>query len=386
MKRLVLAILVVTWIVVPEATPGLAAARDGYIAGYASAVLAERFGRAPRALGVRDGVVTLAASDLEGLDREAVVAALRGVPGVVRVDIADASPSSAVSPAAPERTSPAGAAPAAAERPASRREAFELVGRSRFQTGAMPPGQLFWPLVADPRWPHFSATHQQYLDDPDFNNVAAVSFGETFALYRWHPEPHWLELGIQAGVFAIFDLDADSFDLINADYFVAAVGSYRHDALSAIGRLFHQSSHLGDEFLLTRSQVDRINLSYEGVDAKVSYELFGDVLRPYAGGGYLFHREPADLDPWSVQYGLEFRSPWPDLGPRIRPIAAADVQHREENDWSADLSLRLGVQIGSTLQARNMQLLLEYFNGRSPNGQFYRRKIDYLGLGVHFHF
>lgn len=28
----------------------------------------------------------------------------------------------------------------------------------------------------------------------------------------------------------------------------------------------------------------------------------------------------------------------------------------------------------------------KYFNGRSPNGQFYRRKIDSLGLGVHFHF
>jgi Protein of unknown function (DUF1207) len=44
------------------------------------------------------------------------------------------------------------------------------------------------------------------------------------------------------------------------------------------------------------------------------------------------------------------------------------------------------VQLGSALQTRSMQLLLEYFNGRSFNGQFYRRKIDYLGLGVHFHF
>jgi len=30
--------------------------------------------------------------------------------------------------------------------------------------------------------------------------------------------------------------------------------------------------------------------------------------------------------------------------------------------------------------------LLEYFRGHSPNGQFYREKIDYLGLGMHFHF
>ena len=32
------------------------------------------------------------------------------------------------------------------------------------------------------------------------------------------------------------------------------------------------------------------------------------------------------------------------------------------------------------------RVLLEYFRGRSPNGQFYRDKVEYLGLGVHFHF
>ena len=29
-----------------------------------------------------------------------------------------------------------------------------------------------------------------------------------------------MELGIQAGVFVIFDIDSQSFDLINADYLV----------------------------------------------------------------------------------------------------------------------------------------------------------------------
>jgi hypothetical protein len=30
--------------------------------------------------------------------------------------------------------------------------------------------------------------------------------------------------------------------------------------------------------------------------------------------------------------------------------------------------------------------MLEYFRGHSPNGQFYREKIDYIGLGAHFNF
>ena len=31
-------------------------------------------------------------------------------------------------------------------------------------------------------------------------------------------------------------------------------------------------------------------------------------------------------------------------------------------------------------------LLLEYYNGKSPNGQFYENTIEYFGLGLHFFF
>ena len=63
-----------------------------------------------------------------------------------------------------------------------------------------------------------------------------------------------------------------------------------------------------------------------------------------------------------------------------------DLQQREENDWSVDLSLRAGIQIDGVLASRNLQILIEYFNGHSPNGQFYKDRIEYIGLGAHFHF
>jgi hypothetical protein len=58
----------------------------------------------------------------------------------------------------------------------------------------------------------------------------------------------------------------------------------------------------------------------------------------------------------------------------------------KENNCNADVSLRAGVQLDGVLVPRNLQLLLEYFRGHSPNGQFYKQKIDYIGLGAHFHF
>jgi hypothetical protein len=357
--------------VVALAMPGA----DGYIEGYAAAVLEREFLVTAPSLRAQSGVITVSAADLAGLDRRQVVATLGRIRGVARVEIVDPVAPLVVATAAAQTSTPA-----VSSAPASAPKVLKELA-----TGFLPGGEvLFKPLIADPRWPHFSASYQRYVDDKQVRDVAAVSFGETFALYRDRLGAGWWELGVQAGVFALFDLNAPSTDLINADYFVAVPVSYRYQDFSALFRLFHQSSHLGDEFLL-RSRVNRVNLSYEGIDAKLSYEL-GDVWRGYAGAGYLFHRDPASLKPWSVQYGLEFRSPWPSPEARWRPIAAADIQNREMNDWHADFSLRAGIQLDGILVTRNLQLLLEYFRGHSPNGQFYRQKIDYFGLGMHFHF
>lgn len=345
MRRGALVPALLACLIVVGATDAAAPA-DSWLEGYAAAVLKSRFNLTAPSLRVAGGVITVSAVDLAGVDPGQVQAALQEIPGATAVKIAPG--------------------------PASRGE-------------WLPGGTLFRPLIADPRWPHFAASTQRYVGDRQLKDVAAVSFGETFTLWRdtLGPVTAW-EFGVQAGVFAVFDLDAESQDLVNADYFVAVPVSFRHEGFSSMFRLFHQSSHLGDEFLL-RTKTERINLSVEGVDLKVSYEL-GDPLRVYAGGGYLFHRDPASLDPWSIQYGLELISPWPPRDRGWRPVLAADVQHREENDWSADLSLRAGIQIDGVLASRNLQILLEYFRGRSPNGQFYKDKIEYFGLGVHFHF
>ena len=99
--------------------------------------------------------------------------------------------------------------------------------------------------------------------------------GETFVLYR-NAAPlngQW-EIALQAGVFSIFNMNAQSKDLVNADYTVGLLTSYRTGPFSGFLRLHHQSSHLGDEFILdSPTPVNRINLTFEEVDLKLSYEL-----------------------------------------------------------------------------------------------------------------
>src|SRR6266404_5871929 len=339
----------------PAAAVALAS-EDAFVAGYAAAILERDFKLTAPSLRVENGVISVEAADLAGADRARVVAALQAIRGVARVEVLEPG----MTPSPPPASEPTAPTP-------------PLRVLSEWQSGLLPGGSLFKPLIADPRWPHFAASYQRHQRDPQLVDVAAVSFGETFSLYRDRLGRGWWEVGVQAGVFAVFDLDAFSKDLVNADYLVAFPLSYRYADFSAMFRLFHQSSHLGDEFLL-RTKTARVNLSYESVDAKVSYE-FGDLARIYAGTGYLFDQDPPHLKPWSIQYGLEYTSPWPARDKGWRPVAGVDLQHREENAWSVDFSARAG-----------MQLLIEYFNGRSPNGQFYREKIEYIGLGTHFHF
>jgi uncharacterized protein DUF1207 len=347
-----------------------APADDGYLEGYAAAILQREFSVTAPSLRVRQGVLTIDAADLASVDQTAVMAQLERIPGVARVEVRPVgAPPPAVEPLPAAPPAPAAAQP----RPYPDQ-----------QLGFLPGGVIFKPLIADPRWPHFSAAWQHYFGDPQLKDAAAVSFGESFAIYRTKLGPTYWEIGLQAGVFAIFDLNAPSFDLVNADYMVALPLSFRYEDFSSQLRVLHQSSHLGDEFLI-RTRTNRINLSYQKVDLKVSYE-FRELLRVYAGGGWLWGQDPSSLDPWSTQYGFELTSPWPARPSRWRPIAAVDVQNQQENNWSSDVSARAGIEIDGVLLTRKLQFLLEYFNGHSPNGQFYKDRIQYLGLGAHFHF
>lgn len=350
-------------------------ADDAYIAGYAAAALKHDLKINMPALAVKDGVITLPAANLSNPERAEATRILAEIPGVSAVKIAETSSEQS-------------------------REAALLKGEATtltaadtlvLPTGLLPTGHLFKPLLADPRWAHFSAAYRNYQSNNfDGRDIASVSFGETIPFYRANfgrSTAQW-EAGLQAGVFSDFNLDASSSDLVNTDFIASIYSSARVGQFSAFGRLYHQSSHLGDEFLLRKvnTKFERINLSYEGVDLKLSYELpYG--VRIYGGGGGLFHREPSALKKWSAQYGIEFRSPWRLDFASMRPIIAADIKNYDENNWSTDISARAGVEFDNAkVLGRKLQIMVEYFNGYSPSGQFYKDKVEYVGLGAHYHF
>lgn len=246
---------------------------------------------------------------------------------------------------------------------------------------ALPEEEQFAPLLADPRQPRFSVSYQHYRGASREFAAANVALGEYFGIASgFFGEAGSSQIGIQAAVFALFNLDAPSSDLINADYWIGLPISYRRGPWSYLVRLYHQSSHLGDEFILGNPGINRVNLSYEDLEVLVSYEW--ERWRVYGGGGYLLHSEP-DLAPKHLHAGAEYIK-LNAIG-NLNLIAAVDVRASEELDWRRSSSYQVGFDYRSAGK-RRIRLMLEYFRGHSPNGQFYREQLRYTGLGLYFVF
>jgi len=251
---------------------------------------------------------------------------------------------------------------------------------------------LFAPLIADPRQP-MNAAALRFNDNVIGKYVGAPSFGGDFIIYRWKDVLCWhgdMDIGVQAGIFNVFDLDNPEACMVNTDFFVALLLTYAFDRWSFRFRLWHLSCHIGDEFLICNPGFDRYNLSDEGVDFFASYYIVPAV-RLYAGIGDIFSRDKEfPEDPIYFEAGTEIRV----FGRRnrfdrlyVQPFLAMHFRSWQEHNWDVDQTYALGVE-WSKLQGigRKFRLYLEYHNGYSKEGQFVRERSDYLAIKTSYSF
>ncbi len=342
---------------------------DQFLSGYITAILEHelQWGRGSYTLTVVDGIATIRLPEENAQRRAQIESALSGFDGLQGMNIVVQQAFDD-----PEATT------------STRKKLYSFLGITP-DTIPFPNSELFWPLLADPKQPQFFMSYRNYDTPLDRTTIAAVGFGESFGFYRRAGKRagDGAQLSLSGGLFAQFNLDAPSSDLINADYIIGLPLTYRRAPWSGRLRIYHQSSHLGDEFLLN-AQPERINLSFESMELLISYSQ--ERWRGYIGGEYIFHREPADLRPGGLHAGVEYRSKQPLLyGGRL--IGGLDLKSWEQHDWSVDASLKLGLEFGTTQPGhRRMRLIVEAYDGHAPHGQFYETEITYYGLGVYFGF
>jgi len=246
-------------------------------------------------------------------------------------------------------------------------------------------------MIANPRNPINSVEYR--MGDDVLGNISiGVSLGDVFPIFRWRdvfPAGGDLQLDIEGCAWSVFNMWADDnpngeiAELMNTDFLCGLPLSYAFDKWAFRLRLYHISSHLGDEFLAKRPGYQRKNPSMESLDFFTSYQ-FNKMFRSFLGLGVVLHSDSTyRLKPMYIEYGAEvrvpgFRSYYHQL--YGAPFVALFFRNWQENKWRLDMNINIGYE-WSKLQGigRKIRLLLDYHDGYS-DGEFFRMNSRFFGI------
>ncbi|NGX63409.1 MAG: hypothetical protein KR126chlam6_00820 [Candidatus Anoxychlamydiales bacterium] len=349
-------------------------ADDQYFEGYLQALVDMHFYEYKVVVLVKDRNVWLANMPKNEMIANSISSFLRDVPGVKRVAIINGVP------------------------PEEMKEREKYVNRPKIggiwfpQTTA-----LFQPMLANPRQVTYSIGYRGN-DKVAGRTAVAVSLGDDFPIFRWldifngHGD---LQFGIESGIWSVFNMRpspniGSGTALFNTDFYVGIPLVYSINKWAWRFRLYHISSHLGDEFLVNHPSFDRKNPSFETFDVFFQYQAL-EALRFYAGAGFILHSDNTfPMKHYYVEYGFEARF----LGSKIYYhnlfgtfFVATYWRNWQLNDMNFDGTYLIGYE-WSKLQGigRKIRIFGEFHHGFSPDGQFMNQRTNYWSIKVAYGF
>lgn len=239
---------------------------------------------------------------------------------------------------------------------------------------------LAWTDLFDVDKPPAERPPLKFADPYDMRRdlQGVVALGGTLPLWASSDDiGRTIVVAIQAGVAARFRLEERSRDYAASDWTVALPVSWSQAPLSLRARILHRSAHLGDELIFSTG-AQRIEYAHEAVDLLVAYDV-GTAARIYGGSTWIFRslteqepqiasRNPGLRDDAALQIG--FDAEWPLRGDRrIAALAGLDLQAAARTDWSTQISAAAG--FGASGPGGGLQILLRFFDGTSPLGEFF---------------
>ncbi|MFH1725964.1 MAG: DUF1207 domain-containing protein [Elusimicrobiota bacterium] len=254
-----------------------------------------------------------------------------------------------------------------------------------FVYGVLPEtDQLFRRLLADPRQAQTALRYYRLEGD----NLSDVALGNIWGMARWRVggDDDWIfQLNVEGMGYSRFQLSGGINEFRTIDFFANLPVEMRYGSFSARVTLFHESSHLGDDYI--RRTNDRgFRYSVEGLGVIASYEPH-PLVRVYGGGTGLLDAIPRRQE-GSAQWGFELRTP--DLRWHERHecwlYLAQDFKSLGRVRWNLNSKTNLGFRMGIPKVIRALRMHAGYFGGHSEYGQFFRDKEHYFDLGVSFDF
>ena len=274
--------------------------------------------------------------------------------------------------------------------PAAAANAYPLGGEEVWDFQILPNGLIYHPYLAGDREPRIALVmgHQT-----DFGAVWNAALGARMALWRYGTEQEWMpngwEMDIEGAVFPRLDPFAESSPLIAADFRFGLPLTYGDGPWQYKIGYYHLSSHLGDEWMLLhpQTQSQRINYVRDEVLMGISYywledfRFYGEMGIAAADGG----ASSGGAKPLEFQFGAEY-SPKHCNDWRGAPFAAVNTHLRQEVHFQGDFIVQAGWQWRGARSGHTFRLGVEYFTGRSDQGEFNNLYEERVGFGVWYDF
>jgi len=342
-------------------------ADDQYFEGYLQALVDMHFYEYKVVVIVKERNVWLANIPKNALIAKSITSFLKDVPGVKRVAVIDGVP--------PE----------------------EMIKREKYVNRPKVCGiwfpqttVLFPPMIANPRQVIYSIGYRGG-DKVAGKQAVEISLGDDFPIFRWLDIFRWhgdLQIGVEAGIWSVFNMDpkpnlGGGTALFNTDFYVGIPLVYAVNKWAWRFRVYHISSHLGDEFMVNHPGFYRRNPSFEAFDVFLSFQAF-NALRLYGGPGYIIHSDHSfPMKHFYVEYGFEgsflgTKIPYHNLYGTF--FYATYWRNWQLNDFNIDGTYLLGYE-WSKIQGvgRKIRIFAEYHHGFSPDGQFMNQRDHYWG-------
>lgn len=248
-----------------------------------------------------------------------------------------------------------------------------------------PHDSPFRTLIADPAEPRVYLG-RLHVERPGGGFRAAVTgLGYDFGLLRYQgaSADHGWQLSLFGSAQSIFNLDLPGDALVNTDYQLGLPLRWRSETYSTRLRVYHQSSHIGDELILGGNAPRRIDLSFEAIDILVAWERYG--WRAYAGASHVLRTSHDSYQGSGLQVGFDYVSSPTLLGQRL--TGGVDIKWLEPANWRSGASVKAGMKFGRyALERQGVTLLYEAYEGYAPFGQFFVEDFNYRGVSLQFDF
>lgn len=212
-----------------------------------------------------------------------------------------------------------------------------------------------------------------------------ITLGGRVGLLRYgndDPEsPEGFQIDIEGAAQPRLDMEHME-DVLATDFRFGVPITYGVGPFQTKVGFYHFCSHLGDEYLIRLGSFDRINYVRNALVWGNSY-YWTQKIRLYGEAGWAFDCD-GGAKPWEFQFGVEY-APQKPTGKRPVPFVAVNSHLRQEVDYGGNLVVQTG-WAWRGLHGQMYRLGMQYYTGKSDQGEFFNQFEDKVGLGMWYDF